>query len=148
MVGASASLAGPDPTMDPGPARSGSTVSILVVEDDHAVAELLREAFHDIKGWAATVAHDAAAARQVFEQVAIDVLLPDVNLPGISGLELLELLRRDPTWHEPPVIVLSANPDQPGIKEAVERGDATRFIPKPFDLDDVVDTIRRALREA
>ncbi len=133
--------------MDPGPARSGSTVSILVVEDDHAVAELLREAFHDIQGWAATVAHDAAAARQVFEQVTIDVLLLDVDLPGISGLELLELLRGDPNWHEPPVIVLSANPSQPGIKEAVGQGNVTRFIPKPFDLDDVVDTIRRAIRE-
>ncbi len=147
MVGMSASLAGREPTMDPRPARRGSTVSILVVEDDHAVAELLREVFHDIDGWAATVAHDAAAARQVFEQVTIDVLLLDVNLPGISGLELLELLRRDLTWHEPPVIVLSANPDQPGIKEAVGQGNVTRFIPKPFDVDDVVDTIRRALRE-
>ena len=147
MVGASASLAGREPTMDPGPARSGSTVSILVVEDDHAVAELLREVFHDIEGWAATIAHDAAAARRVFEQVAIDVLLLDVNLPGISGLELLELLRRDPTWREPPVIVLSANPDQPGIREAVDHGGVTRFIPKPFDLDDVIDTIRRATLE-
>src|SRR5215210_1010644 len=85
MVGVSASSAGREPTMDPRPARSGSTVSILVVEDDHAVAELLRETFHDIAGWAATIAHDAAAARQVFEQVTIDVLLLDVNLPGISG---------------------------------------------------------------
>ena len=133
--------------MDSGPARSGSTVSILVVEDDHAVAELLREAFHDIEGWAATVAPDAAAARQVFEQVTIDVLLLDVNLPGISGLELLKLLRRDPNWDNPPVIVLSADPSQPGIKKAVDQGNVTRFIPKPFDVDDVVDTIRRALRE-
>src|SRR5215210_3277704 len=122
MVGVSASSAGREPTMDPRPARSGSTVSILVVEDDHAVAELLRETFHDIAGWAATIAHDAAAARRVFEQVTIDVLLLDVNLPGISGLELLELLRGDPSWHEPPVIVLSADPDQPGIREAVDQG--------------------------
>ncbi len=57
------------------------------------------------------------------------MLLLDVNLPGISGLEPLELLRRDPSWHEPLVIMLSANPDQPGIKEAVEQGEVTCFIP-------------------
>jgi DNA-binding response OmpR family regulator len=73
----------------------GDTITILVVEDDAAVAELLREVLNDVPGWGATVVHDAAAARAVFPYVQIDVIVLDLNLPGISGLELLELLRRD-----------------------------------------------------
>jgi DNA-binding response OmpR family regulator len=73
------------------------TSTILVVEDDVAVAELEREVLNDRPGWGATVVHDAAAARAVFRHVEIDVLVLDFNLPGISGLELLGLLRDDPT---------------------------------------------------
>ena len=122
----------------------GGTLSILVVEDDHAVAELMRTLLNQVAGWGATVVHDAAAAREVFRHVRIEVLALDVNLPGISGLELLELLRRDPGWDEPPVILMSAVADQPGIREAVSRGTA-KFIPKPFDVDQLIEEIRSAV---
>ena len=95
------------------PADFGATLTILVVEDDIATAELLREVLNDVPGWGATVVHDAAAARAVFHHVQVEMLVLDVNLPGITGLELLELLRRDSEWKEPPVVLVSANPDQP-----------------------------------
>jgi len=53
----------------------GSTVTILVVDDDQAVAELLRELLHDVPGWGATLVHDAAAARAVFHHVRVEVLV-------------------------------------------------------------------------
>src|SRR3954447_173111 len=96
-------------------ASYGETLSILVVEDDVAVAELIRTVLNDITGWGATIVHDASAAREVFRHVRIEVLVVDVNLPGISGLELLELLRRDPQWDEPRVLLMSAHPEQAGI---------------------------------
>ena len=61
----------------------------------------------------------------------VEVLVVDVNLPGISGLELLTLLRADPDWREPPVILMSARADQPEIAQAVSQGDVARFIAKP-----------------
>lgn len=72
-----------DPPRSPG----GATRTILVVEDDVAVAELVRMVLNRVSGWGATVVHDAAAAREVFRHVLVEVLLVDVNLPGISGLE-------------------------------------------------------------
>src|SRR3954449_13372294 len=95
-------------------ATYGETLSILVVEDDEAVAELIRTVLNDVPGWGATVVHDASAARAVFQHVRIEVLVVDVNLPGISGLELLTLLRTDAHWNEPPVILMSANSGQVG----------------------------------
>ena len=124
---------------------AGSTLSILVVEDDPAVGELLRSTLNDISGWGATVVRDAAAARAVFRHVRVEVLVVDVNLPGISGLQLLEQLRRDPQWDEPPVILISANVEQPGIQKAVARGESVQFIQKPFDVDRLIDAIYSAV---
>jgi CheY-like chemotaxis protein len=123
----------------------GATLSILVVEDDEATAELVRTVLNDVPGWGATVVHDASAARAVFRHVRIEVLVVDVNLPGISGLELLELLRRDPGWNEPPVILMSANVENPEVQAAVRRDDAVRFRPKPFDVDRLVEAVRDAV---
>ena len=126
----------------------GATLSILVVEDDEPTAELLRAVLNDVSGWGATVVHDAAAAREVFKHVRIEVLVLDVNLPGITGLELLELLRRDPHWAEPPVILMSAHAESPDVQEAMRRGDAVRFLPKPFDVDRLVEAVATAAAPA
>jgi DNA-binding response OmpR family regulator len=120
------------------------TLSILVVEDDEAIAELIRTVLNDEIGWGATVVHDADAARQVFRHIRSEVLVIDVNLPGTSGLDLLNLLRQDPHWHEPPIILMSANASQPGIREVVSAGQVMAFLRKPFDPDQLVAEIRAA----
>ena len=123
----------------------GATLSILVVEDDVAVAELIRTVLNDVSGWGATIVHDAAAAREVFRHVRIEVLIVDVNLPGISGLELLELLRNDPHWDEPPVLLMSAHPDQAAIAIAMRDGLVTKFLRKPFDVEELVKEVHAAV---
>src|SRR5436190_12714698 len=105
-----------------------TTRSILVVEDDEAAADLIRTILNDVVGWGATVVHDAAAARAVFQHVRIEVLVLDVNLPGISGIELLSLLRQDPHWDEPPITLMSANPGQPAVADALRQGAVTTFL--------------------
>src|SRR6185436_7067602 len=104
------------------------TLSILVVEDDEGAADLIRSVLNDEIGWGATVVHDAAAARAVFQHVRIEVLVLDVNLPGISGIELLGLLRQDPHWDEPPIILMSADPGQPAVADALRQGAVTTFL--------------------
>lgn len=121
------------------------TLSILVVEDEPAVADLIRTILNQVPGWGATVVHDAAAARDVFRHVRVEVLVVDVNLPGISGLELLTLLRQDPHWDEPPVLLMSANATQPGIAPAIREGKVTKFLRKPFDVDDLVKDVHAAV---
>ena len=124
---------------------TSSTLSILVVEDDEAAADLIRTILNDVVGWGATVVHDAAAARAVFRHVRIEVLVLDVNLPGISGVELLALLRQDPHWDEPPIILMSADPGQKSVADALRKGTVTTFLQKPFDVDQLVEEIQAAV---
>jgi DNA-binding response OmpR family regulator len=90
------------------------------------------------------VVHDAAGAREVFRHVQIEVLVLDVNLPGISGLELLELLRRDPHWTEPPVILMSASFEPSELRDVLQHDGGLRFIRKPFDVDEMVAAVHQA----
>jgi CheY-like chemotaxis protein len=129
------------------PLDDGATLTILVVDDDEAVADLLRTVLNDVPGWGATVVHNAAAARAVFHHVQVEVLVLDINLPGITGLELLELLRADAAWRDPPVILVSAVPEQPAAQAAVERGSAVCLLPKPFDVDQLVQAVKDAVDE-
>ena len=94
------------------------------------------------------VVHDAAASRAVFRHVRVEALLVDVNLPEISGLELLQLLRADPGWHDPPVVLVSAEPAQQGVAEALTRGRAVRIVAKPFDVDELIQAMQEAIQQA
>jgi len=116
-------------------------VSILAVEDDPGVAELLLNLLNDVDGWGATVVHDAAAARSTFQQVRIDVLVLDIGLPGISGLELLESLRQEAGWHDQPVILLSAQARQSEVQAAIKAAQVTQALQKPFDIDRLLGII-------
>ena len=123
----------------------GQTLSILVVEDDEATAELIRTVLNDVQGWGATVVHNASAAREVFRHVEIEVLVLDVGLPGISGLELLAMLRDDPHWREPPVILMSADADPKVVDDATRNVQVTAFLRKPFNVEDLVQDIQEAV---
>jgi CheY-like chemotaxis protein len=124
------------------------TTTILVVEDDFAVAELLRSAINSSRGWGAVVVRDPAGALDVMQHVPVDVLVLDVNLPGMSGPQLLERLRDTPHWRNQQAIFMSAAGPHPDVERALRSGVATRFIAKPFDLDELIDAIDIAARSA
>jgi DNA-binding response OmpR family regulator len=113
-------------------------LSILIVEDDLAVAELLRSLLSGVSGWTTIVAHDAAGAREIFHKAHISALVLDINLPDATGTELLTQLKLDSHWHSPLVILTSANSNQPAIYDAIQHTPHSCFIPKPFDVDEIV----------
>ncbi|HET7770242.1 MAG TPA: response regulator [Chloroflexota bacterium] len=119
--------------------------TVLVVEDDPTVAELVRAVINDVPGWGAIVAYDAPSAATLLEHVRADVLVVDVMLPGTTGIELLAGLRTRANWHEPPVIVMSANVSSQAVERALGYDPSIQFLAKPFDIDDMVMSITRAL---
>lgn len=103
---------------------------ILIVEDDARIAALLAE-FLEADHTVAVVA-DADGAYASVTRQAPDVVLLDVNLPGVSGLQVLKELRaRD---HRLPVIMITGTSDEFAITTALMRG-AFAYVPKPFNLE-------------
>jgi DNA-binding response OmpR family regulator len=120
------------------------TLTILVVEDDAALAELLRAALAAVPGWRVAVAPDAAVALALCAQGRVDVVVTDVHLPGLSGPELLGRLADALPGGAPPALLLSSDGDPPGVREALATGAAVGFLRKPFDLDELLARIAAA----
>jgi DNA-binding NtrC family response regulator len=115
---------------------------ILVVDDDSASCELLREIFTE-QGWSTETAQTPARARELAAKEKFDLVVSDVNLEAEeSGLDLLRRLR-----DESPVILVTGFGTLDAAVQATREG-AWDFISKPFKVDEVVATARRALERS
>ena len=118
--------------------------SILVVDDEERLADVLAAALEDL-GYRATAVTSAKAALSALDQSRFDLVLTDLRMPVMDGRDLLREARaRCP---DTPVIILTAFAAVRDAVELVKEG-AFDYIAKPFEIEDVAATIRRALRLA
>jgi len=122
------------------------SVSILVVDDEPDVADLFRQRFRRETRQGTYVMHFAASGEQALERLAgeiepqLIVILSDINMPGMDGLELLgEIKRRFPDL---PVMMVTAYGDDERRRRASELG-ATEFLTKPVDFDQLKAQLRQ-----
>ena len=117
-------------------------VSILVVDDEPPIRKLLRVGLGS-QGYAVSEAPNAKTAIELVQAERPDLILLDLGLPGMTGLELLGKWRRDGL--DIPVVILSSRTDEAGIVSALELG-ADDYVTKPFGMNELVARIRVALR--
>ncbi len=117
---------------------------LLVVDDDARLRALLQR-FLAEQGFRISVAADAAAARNALAAMAFDLLVLDVMMPGETGLELVESLRR--AGNDMPVLMLTARGAPDDRVAGFEHG-ADDYLAKPFDPRELALRIRTILRRA
>lgn len=115
---------------------------VLVVDDDRAIAEIVRHALAD-EGYPVGVARDGEEAIERIEADRPALVVLDLTLPRLDGFGVLDRLRQ--RGDRAAVIVLSGRTDAEDIARAVEKG-ASDFVTKPFDLDELVLRVRMRLR--
>jgi DNA-binding response OmpR family regulator/anti-sigma regulatory factor (Ser/Thr protein kinase) len=115
---------------------------ILVVDDDRATRQLLRSGLTRA-GFTVAVAQDGVAALKLLRSRRFDLLLLDVWMPRMNGLELLERLRARKT--RPRVIVMTSD-DAPETLLRAVRQQAFQYVHKPIALVELVKTVRQALQ--
>ncbi len=115
---------------------------ILIVEDEEKLARFLElELKHE--GYEVEKAFDGRTGLERAESGAFDLILLDVMLPGMSGLELLRRLRKN---YEMPVIMLTARDAVMDKVTGLDMG-ANDYITKPFEIEELLARIRAALRK-
>jgi len=115
---------------------------VLVVEDDPMVSELFEVLLRDAD-LEAVVAADAESAIEELRQRTFDLIVSDKNLPGLSGLDLLEWVKKNNPDLD--VIIMTAYADMKSAVAAIHAG-VYDYLVKPFDsLDEVMQKIRRGL---
>ena len=121
------------------------SVSILVVDDEPDVAELFRQRFRRETRQGIYVVHFANSGEQALSKLsagiepALIVLLSDINMPGMDGLQLLAEIKQG--WPDLPVMMVTAYGDNERRRRAAEHG-AMEFISKPVDFDNLKAQLR------
>lgn len=131
-----------------GPALRDATVrkTVLIIEDDRAFRDLL--ALHiSAAGYKALVAEDAVAGGTLLLSAKPDLLLLDILLPYMGGLELLEALRHDPDVGHTPVICVTSLRDDATFIKAKQLG-AAAILTKPLRGEELLATVARVLQGA
>jgi len=116
------------------PGTASLTKAVLIVDDDPTIVRMLRSAlgtFQRDHTFQIVVAADGAAALAALERGEFDLVLLDMYLPGMNGLELLAHMRR--LDMRTPVLMLTANNDAQVAADALAGG-IFAYIPKPLDL--------------
>ena len=121
--------------------RAGGRGRVLVVEDDPRLRSLLREAL-EREGHRATVVGTGSDALVASMDAAHDLVILDLNLPDVDGLEVAERLRGD----DVPILMLTARGDVGSRVQGLYAG-AADYVTKPFDLAELLARVHVRLRE-
>ncbi len=113
---------------------------VLIVDDEPDIVDFLTTVLQD-EGYATETARDGVEAIARIQESHPSLVILDLMMPHMNGFEVLDSLRADPPRNRPSIIVLSAKSTHQDILDALEKG-ADDFIPKPFDLEDLLLRVR------
>lgn len=116
---------------------------ILVIDDAHDIRETLSRAF-SAQGHTVTLAIDGTEGLQVIQNTSLDLILLDLSMPRMGGVDVLEALQNQ-SHFDTPVIILTAQAERERIVECLEKG-ANDYIVKPFSLQELLARTQVQLR--
>ncbi len=125
------------------PTESAAPMSVLLIDDDRELCRMLEE-YLAPEGFKLTVAHDGEAALYTLSRHNFDLIVLDVMLPKLGGLDVLRLLRQKITT---PVLMLTARGEEIDRVVGLELG-ADDYLPKPFNPRELVARMRAILRRS
>lgn len=117
--------------------------TVLIIEDEEDAAELFAEMMR-VSGFRVVKTSSSAPALTLMTTEKPDVVLLDIMMPGVSGIDILRQMRRDPALADIPVVVVSAKSMPTDIKHGMEAG-ASTYLTKPVGFLDLKEAVDRAL---
>ena len=120
--------------------------TILVVDDDPVILQLLQVNF-EMEGFTVITAADGQEGVERTRADRPDIIVSDVMMPRMSGLELVAELKGDPDTAGIPVLLLTAKAQQSDIADGLGKG-ADDYVTKPFEPLELVDRVNRLLADA
>jgi two-component system cell cycle response regulator len=121
-------------------------MKILIVDD----SPVIRASLEDVlvtAGYSVTTASNGVEAMETVHNDGFDLVLLDIDMPNLSGLQVCRMLRNDPKFKELPIIMLTARDQKQDQYWGIEIG-ATAYLTKPFDEANLIETVESALEES
>ena len=116
---------------------------ILIVDDEHDIVESLKFVLEDAD-YTCYCAYNGEDGLKMAKEIMPDLMILDVMMPKINGYKISRLLKYDNKYKDIPILMVTARSQEEDKLIGEETG-ANEYITKPFDLDDVVDRVKKYL---
>jgi len=117
----------------------------LVVEDSAIMREIIVSSLSTFPEISSVEVTNGFEALKVLPQKSFDIILTDINMPDINGLELLSFIKNHPNYRAIPVVIISTEKSEADRKRGLALG-ADDYLTKPFDPKDLEMVIKKLLR--
>lgn len=118
--------------------------TILVVDDSNAMRSLLVSTIEQLGSFRIVQAANGFEALRLLPREKIDLILTDINMPEINGLELLSFVRNNPIYRAVPVIIISTEGSKKDIEKGISLG-ANDYLVKPFAPERLLELVKSLL---
>lgn len=124
---------------------AGATPLVLVVEDHTLISVLMRDTLQSY-GYRVLIAQDAQAGIRLAWALRPDVILMDICLPGMSGLEATRIIKSNPTLRQIPIVAVTAHA-MSGDQEKILEGGCEGYLSKPFRMAELAQVVEETLKK-
>jgi two-component system chemotaxis response regulator CheY len=124
-------------------------LNVLIVDDSAAIRKILVRVLSqtDLPIKQVLEANDGSEALKIVENNNVSLILSDINMPNVDGLELLTRLRLTPKWKDLSVVMITTEGSQAKVMEAVQLG-AKGYVRKPFTAEQIKEKVLACLKAA
>jgi len=118
--------------------------NVLIVEDSRAMRGLIRATVEQMPGFLTHEAGSGFEALKALPKHQYDLIITDINMPDINGLELISFVKNHPQYRDIPLIVVSTERSEEDRKRGMSLG-ASGYLVKPFKGDELQELVRKVL---
>lgn len=118
--------------------------AILIVEDSATTRALIRAVIDELGEFETVEAASGFEALKMLPQQEYDLIITDINMPDINGLELINFIRNNARYEQIPIIIVSTERSEEDKKRGMALG-ATAYVTKPFKAVDLQEIIKKTL---
>ncbi len=117
---------------------------VLIVDDSSMTRSIIRTAVEDIGDLETVEVASGFEALRILPSTGFDLIITDINMPDINGLELINFIKKDPRFDSIPLVIISTEKSEEDKQRGLRIG-ADSYLTKPFTAEEVQDTIRALL---
>lgn len=121
-----------------------TSLKILVVDDFATMRRIMKNILKQLGYTNITEADDGTTALEELKRGSFDLIISDWNMPKMTGLDLLKLVRADPVYKDIPFLMVTAEAQKQNVIEAVQAG-VSNYVVKPFTAEAIADKLGKII---
>jgi two-component system chemotaxis response regulator CheY len=120
---------------------------VLVIDDSATIRSMISTSIEEIDDFEAVEASNGFEALKMLPAMSFDLIITDINMPEINGLEIVSFVKNHPVYQSIPQIIVSTEQAEEDRKKGIKLG-ATEYITKPFDPEELKKVVLKVMADS